>query len=229
MSLKTWPHECLRKVCIEVDMSCEPDVALLLPKMKALVTEYEAHGIAANQVGSTLRVCVVSADRGKTHKVMINPKIINSGGEFIGDEACLSFPGVLVPIKRFAACEVEYLNESFEPQVEQLMGFDAIVAQHEIDHLDGITLFNRAPKVDKAKIQRQITKSLRTMKKMSQPQKMPKALYRQIQTALKNVANRQDSGIGPDLGQNSPELPTPEQIMNATGHRDMNGFTGPQG
>lgn len=208
MSLKTWPHECLRKKCVEVDMSMQPDVAVLIPKMKALVTEYEAHGVAANQMGSNLRVCVVSSDRGKTHKVMINPSIRSMGGEATGDEACLSFPGVLVPVKRFAACEVEYLNEAFETVSEPLMGFNAIVAQHEIDHLDGITLFNRAPKVARAKIQRQITKALRTMKKMSQPQKMPKALYRQIQAALKNVANRQESGIGPDSGHESPELTT---------------------
>lgn len=192
MNLKTWPNKILMTKCVDVDVwNQQEEVASLIAEMKTIVTDFEAHGIAANQIGSNLRVCVVSSDRGKTHKVMINPCIIDRGGEFIGDEACLSFPGVLVRIKRSAVCEINYLDEFFQMHIEPLMGFDAIVAQHEIDHLDGITLFQRAP--NKGLVQRQLTKGIRTMKNAQKPQKMSSTLSRQIHAALKKVAQNKVS------------------------------------
>jgi peptide deformylase len=191
MTLKTWPNSCLTTTCRFYDFSHKDELMKLVEEMKNIVTEYEAHGIAANQLGSDLRVCVISSDRGKTHKTMINPEIINRGGEFSGDEACLSLPGVLVPVKRSAACEVGYLNEQFEWHVEQLIGFEAVVVQHEVDHLNGITIMQSTHKVYRDRARRQLKKAVRAMKNMSNPRKMSSSLSREIKLALKKAANKQ--------------------------------------
>jgi peptide deformylase len=190
MTLKTWPNSCLTTPTIFINDAAFADIGPLVQKMKNLVTEYEAHGIAANQIGEILSVIVVSSDRGKTHKVMVNPEIMSCGGEFCGDEACLSLPGVLVPVKRSAACEVEYVDEQGDVKREQLLGFEAVVVQHEIDHLHGITIMQSTHKVYRDRARRQLKKAIRTMKNMSNPQKASSNLAREIKLALKQVANK---------------------------------------
>jgi peptide deformylase len=70
--------------------------------------------------------------------VLINPEIITHSRETATEEeGCLSLPGVVIPVARFLSVTIRYLDEEGKEQERRLMGMDARVAQHEIDHLEG--------------------------------------------------------------------------------------------
>ena len=103
-------------------------------------------GLAANQIGINKRVCVINV---KEPLVLINPRIVErSEKEFIFPEGCLSFPNKHVRTKRNVSVVVETDNHdgklSFSAENENINdAFECACVQHEIDHLDGITMFDR--------------------------------------------------------------------------------------
>lgn len=103
-------------------------------------TMYEAPGIglAATQVNVHERVIVmdVSEDRNDLRS-LINPEILERDGEQIGEEGCLSVPGVFDKVKRAEHVKVRALNEQGEPFEMEAEGLLAVCVQHEIDHLEG--------------------------------------------------------------------------------------------
>lgn len=110
-------------------------------EMFRVMREGKGLGLAANQVGVLLRIIVVQV--GSFRQAIINPVITQRfGGDthFKGGEGCLSFPGQRVKIVRDARVTVEGFNARWEPVRFKLRGDAAIVVQHEIDHLDGVTI-----------------------------------------------------------------------------------------
>tara|TARA_Y100001963_G_scaffold138530_1_gene203415 strand:- start:124 stop:717 length:594 start_codon:yes stop_codon:yes gene_type:complete len=103
-------------------------------------------GLAANQIGINKRVCVINV---KKPLVLINPEIIErSEKEFIFPEGCLSFPDKKIRTKRNVSVKVKADNHeetlSFSADSEDINdAFECVCVQHEIDHLDGITMFDR--------------------------------------------------------------------------------------
>ncbi len=104
-------------------------------------------GLAANQIGINKRVCVINV---KEPIILINPRIVErSEEEFIFPEGCLSFPNKHVKTKRNVSITVEADNHSgkmvFTAESEDINdAFETACIQHEIDHLDGITMFERS-------------------------------------------------------------------------------------
>ena len=105
-----------------------------------LETMYEAPGIglAATQVNVHKRVLVLDVSEDKSQPmVFVNPEILWREGECVGEEGCLSVPGIYETVKRNERVKVRALNadgEAFEVEADGLL---AICLQHEIDHLDG--------------------------------------------------------------------------------------------
>ena len=103
-------------------------------------------GLAANQIGINKRVCVINV---KEPLVLINPEIVErSEKEFIFPEGCLSFPNKKVRTKRNVSIKVKADNHnetlSFSADSKEMNdAFECVCVQHEIDHLDGITMFDR--------------------------------------------------------------------------------------
>lgn len=96
-------------------------------------------GLAANQVDVLKRVIVLAVDG--FHKNIINPEITRwFGGRSGLKEGCLSFPGLLVMKVRHNQIVVEGFNENWNPVRYKLKGMAARVVQHEVDHLNGITI-----------------------------------------------------------------------------------------
>ena len=100
-------------------------------------------GLAANQIGINKRVCVINV---KEPIAFINPKITKSEGEIVAPEQCLSFPKKMVRTKRSKYVTIESDNHGTiilggDQYDDNLL--ESICAQHEIDHLDGITMFDR--------------------------------------------------------------------------------------
>ena len=103
-------------------------------------------GLAANQIGIQKRVCVVNV---KEPLVLINPKIVEKSEEkFVFPEGCLSFPKKYVRTERHVSITIEADNHegklSFSADSKDMdSAFECVCIQHEIDHLDGITMFDR--------------------------------------------------------------------------------------
>ena len=109
-------------------------------------SEEKGIGLAANQIGINKRVCIINI---KEPLVLINPEIIErSEKEFIFPEGCLSFPNKKVRTKRNVSIKVKADNHestlSFSADSKEMGdAFECVCVQHEIDHLDGITMFDR--------------------------------------------------------------------------------------
>ena len=103
-------------------------------------------GLAANQIGINKRVCVVNV---KEPLVLINPKIVEKSKEqFIFPEGCLSFPNDKIKTTRYQDIVVEADNHKgkllFSANSKDINdAFECVCVQHEIDHLNGITMFDR--------------------------------------------------------------------------------------
>ena len=103
-------------------------------------------GLAANQIGINKRVCVINV---KEPLVLINPKIVEKSKEqFVFPEGCLSFPDSKIKTTRHQDIVVEADNHegrlSFSAESKDINdAFECVCVQHEIDHLDGITMFDR--------------------------------------------------------------------------------------
>ncbi|MCG3204546.1 MAG: Peptide deformylase [Elusimicrobia bacterium] len=136
----------LRKVASPVQ-DLGPELQQLIQDMYATMYAAQGIGLAAPQVGVSLRLAVVNVtpDKKRNQFVMINPKIVKREGKVDSDEGCLSLPhvgGAL--IKRSEKVTVSALNEKGLPITITGDGLLARCLQHEIDHLDGKLIINRA-------------------------------------------------------------------------------------
>ena len=108
-------------------------------------------GLAANQIGINKRVCVINV---KEPLVLINPKIVEKSKEqFVFPEGCLSFPNDKIKTIRHESVVVEADNHkgrlSFSANSQDINdAFECVCVQHEIDHLNGITMFEREFKAE---------------------------------------------------------------------------------
>ena len=135
-----------------------PEIVSLANDM--LETMYLAPGVglAANQVGVAVRMCVIDIrpEGKRLPMVFINPRIEKMEGRLIDEEGCLSFPGMLVKTKRSRIVRVSARNlagKEFTLNAEQFL---SRVLQHEIDQLDGKTFLDHVSAADKKYVQSEI-------------------------------------------------------------------------
>lgn len=104
--------------------------------------KYEGVGIAAPQVGKNIRIIIVDTEHGP--EAFINPQIIwKSLGKEVGEEGCLSVPGVWGLVKRSKSLFLTYRAPNGQRKNLRAKGLMARVLQHEIDHLDGILFIDK--------------------------------------------------------------------------------------
>ena len=126
-------------------------------------------GLAANQIGINKRVCVINV---KEPLVLINPKIVEKSKEqFVFPEGCLSFPDSKIKTQRHQDIVVTADNHkdrlSFSANSKDINdAFECVCVQHEIDHLDGITMFDREFR------QEPIVRGVNTPKKIGRNEKV---------------------------------------------------------
>lgn len=105
-------------------------------------------GLSANQIGVPYRVFAMRTAPKNT--VVFNPKIIHvEPEEEYMEEGCLSFPGLVVKVKRHKFIRVRFAYPSGEVKTETYKGMTARVFQHELDHINGIIYYDRATKYHK--------------------------------------------------------------------------------
>ena len=120
-------------------------VRSLLDNMVQTMQEADGVGLAAPQVGVSLRVVVIDVGEGLIE--LINPEIVASEGCETGTEGCLSIPGMYGDVERFTAVTVQGMDRHGAPITVQGSGLLARALQHEIDHLEGILFIERAQSV----------------------------------------------------------------------------------
>lgn len=104
-------------------------------------------GLAAVQTRHLWRVFVMRGTTENGDFACFNPRIVTASEEkILLDESCLSYPGVVVKIKRPRHVKLRFVVPSGEVVTQQFTGMTARVVQHEMDHLDGVLFFNRANK-----------------------------------------------------------------------------------
>ena len=136
----------IRTLCEEVK-TIEEGEEIGAQLLKELTKSKNGIGLAANQIGINKRVCVINV---KEPLVLVNPRIVeHSEEQFMFAEGWLSFPGKHVRTGRHTSVTVETDNHEgklmFTADSEDINdAFECACVQHEIDHLDGITMFERA-------------------------------------------------------------------------------------
>ena len=141
-----WPDPVLSRVCDPVG-EIDDDTHRLADDMLETMYAAPGRGLAAPQVGVPLRLFVMDTtwkDGERMPRVLINPRVLRySDDRVTGPEGCLSIPGVTADVERAAEVTVRWTTLEGETREEVLTGFDAICAQHELDHLDGVVTLDR--------------------------------------------------------------------------------------
>lgn len=136
-----WPAKSLKTRCRLAEPGDDLDIAAI--RLVDAAKRHGGVGLAANQLGIDLRVCVLKLD--DIWKVLVNPVLTPKAFDtYLVDELCLSFPGVQMRCMRPAAVTIHCRNENWESRVYKLKGLEAAMACHEIDHLDGDTMLDAA-------------------------------------------------------------------------------------
>ena len=135
-----------------------PEIRELISDMVETMYHSIGIGLAAPQVGIALRLIVVNDERGTAALPLINPVITAKGGSVVGEEGCLSLPGIFGNVERAEWVRVEALGGEGEPRSFEARGLRARVIQHEIDHLDGILFIDRLDRISRDRIKRKIKK-----------------------------------------------------------------------
>ena len=118
----------------------------LLDDMLETMEVADGVGLAAPQVGVSLRVIVIDIGEGVIE--LINPVIVESQGCELGNEGCLSIPGVFGEVERFAEVTVEGFNRFGKKVKIRGTGLLGRALQHEIDHLEGILFIEKAQTIN---------------------------------------------------------------------------------
>jgi len=138
-----YPDPRLREVSTGVD-EVDGDVARLAEKMFSLMFPARGVGLAAAQVGVTVRMFVASPTfDGADRRVYVNPEFISLEGKQETEEGCLSLPGVSCKVRRSEVAVIRATNLDGEQFEETGEGLVARIFQHEMDHLNGKLLVDR--------------------------------------------------------------------------------------
>lgn len=121
----------------------DDDLRRLVERMTGLMHDAQGVGLAATQIGVLRRLFVFEPDE-EGPRALVNPVVVERSDETEPDEeGCLSLQGVRVPVERSLRLVLAGKNENGEDVRYELEGYGARVAQHELDHLDGVLIIDR--------------------------------------------------------------------------------------
>ncbi|MFE3836834.1 peptide deformylase [Pseudogemmobacter sonorensis] len=157
-----WPDPRLSTPCAEAVLS--EDLRRLAADLLETMYDAPGRGLAAPQTGHLLRLFVMDTgwkEGAPAPVVMVNPQILWASDRRVpGPEGCLSLPGPTTMIERAAEVRVRWLDLEGVVQERVLTGMEAICAQHEYDHLDGILTLDRLSPDARARAEAEITQGM---------------------------------------------------------------------
>ncbi|MBT6691532.1 peptide deformylase [Candidatus Parcubacteria bacterium] len=142
LKIAKYPDTILRKTAKPV-AEFNDDLKKLADDMAQVMYQDDGVGLAAPQVSLGKRMFVVGLGDGR-YKTYINPEItFYSKDKITNEEGCLSLPEIFGNVTRAKKIHIKYYDFDGKKNKEKLTNFDAIVAQHEFDHLNGILFIDR--------------------------------------------------------------------------------------
>ncbi len=139
----TYPDPILKKKCLSVT-EFNTELQTLLDDMLETMYADNGMGLAANQVAVSKRIFIMDENPATPNPIFfINPEIVFQSEELIEEtEGCLSFPGIVVAIKRPQKVVVKAQDREGREFLCERENYPARCLLHEYDHLDGITFFD---------------------------------------------------------------------------------------
>lgn len=143
MSIRVWPDPSLSQTAPAVSFPLPKDAEILVAHMIEIVQVNNAIGLAANQIGRPERVFVMDPGESDMPWEHWNPEILTAGAHIVDNESCLSFPGVQDLLKSSSYVRLKSQTMTGEVREYDLHGLHARCAEHETDHLNGLTMLDR--------------------------------------------------------------------------------------
>ena len=125
----------------------DSSIQRLIDDLAETMLDAPGAGLAANQIGVALRVCVVKGDENQIWG-LVNPELVKYEGVQVGYEGCLSYPGWVGEVARHDTVVVKGRNRHGKEVRIKSFGFTARAFQHELDHLDGVLFIDRLTSLD---------------------------------------------------------------------------------
>ena len=157
LKVRKYGDPVLRRRAAEIS-EVTPEIHRAIADMVETMYDEAGIGLAAPQVGISLRLMVVGHDERREPRALINPRIVDRGGQVTAEEGCLSIPGVFAQVTRAEWVDVEAKDVDGHPVKLHGRGLLARVLQHEIDHLDGVLFIDHLDPVARDRIKRRIKK-----------------------------------------------------------------------
>ena len=142
----SFEHPVLREKAKKV-ARVDTSIQRLIDDLTETMLDAPGAGLAANQIGVPLRVCVVKGDDNQIWG-LVNPEIVKHDGVQVGYEGCLSYPGWVGEVARHETVVVKGRNRRGKEVRIKSAGFTARAFQHEIDHLNGVLFIDRLTNLD---------------------------------------------------------------------------------
>jgi len=140
--IRTFGDPVLRQTLRVVDPT-EADLPALVQNMAETMYDAPGVGLAANQIGVLKQIFVYDDGEGEGLRAYMNPVLEEGEGEVIDEEGCLSVGGIQAPVKRYERVKIRVTNMDGEEELIEAEGLLARILQHEIDHLNGMTILDR--------------------------------------------------------------------------------------
>ncbi len=149
-----YPEPILRRKAVPV-AKISQEIFQLAENMVETMVKADGLGLAANQVGSLLRIFVINMtpqEDQPTPVVMINPEVLSQEGAVRAEEGCLSFPELYLNFVRPQRIRIHVKNLYNEDLVYEMDGILARAVLHEIDHLNGTLLIDHVEEAEEEKV-----------------------------------------------------------------------------
>ena len=157
LKVRKYGDPVLRRRAAEIS-EVTPAIHRTIADMVETMYDEAGIGLAAPQVGISLRLMVIGHDERREPRALINPVIVDRGGQVTAEEGCLSIPGVFAQVTRSEWVDLEATDVDGRPLKIHGRGLLARVLQHEMDHLDGVLFIDRLDPVTRDRIKRRIKK-----------------------------------------------------------------------
>jgi peptide deformylase len=152
MEIVLYPDPVLRRRAAEVP-AFTPEIMARARAMLELMYQAKGVGLAAPQVGDSVQMLVGNPTGDPAHPeqefVLVNPRILRKKGNELGEEGCLSFPGIYAEVERSKSVVVSCLEPGGQTVERSFDAFPARIVQHEMDHLTGTLFIDRMSPSDR--------------------------------------------------------------------------------
>lgn len=161
LSILHFPDPRLKKIAAPVT-AIDDSIRRLASDMAETMYEAPGIGLAATQVDVHKQVIVIDVSETRDQLwTLINPEILESEGVQVGEEGCLSVPGIYDKVERAASVRVRYLDLDGQERTQTVDGLLAVCVQHEIDHLRGRVFVEHLSQLKQTRIKNRLAKQAR--------------------------------------------------------------------